>query len=96
VKKRISGEAYDVNKQTAYSAKTKIESRAHYAPEPTQGVTHLKCGEMVNCDFVANLLLSVTVKEFKTIGSHLMKIHLNTCLTALFFQDYPGQLVPER
>ena len=56
----------------------------HYAPEPTQGVTHLKCGEMVNCDFVANLLLSVTVKEFRTIGSHLMKIHLNTSLTALF------------
>jgi len=38
---------------------------------------------MVNCDFVANLLLSVTVKEIRTIGSHLMKIHLNTCLTAL-------------
>ena len=38
VKKRITGEAYDVNKQTIYIApKSKIESRAHYAPEPAQG-----------------------------------------------------------
>ena len=33
----ISGEAYDVNKQTIYIApKSKIESRAHYAPEHTE------------------------------------------------------------
>jgi len=37
-KKRISGEAYNINKQTIYtSSKSKIESRANYAPEPTQG-----------------------------------------------------------
>ena len=36
--KRISGEAYDINKQTVYIApKSKIESRAHYAPQPTRG-----------------------------------------------------------
>jgi len=35
-KKRISGEAYDVNKQTIYTTlKSKIESRAHYVLEPT-------------------------------------------------------------
>ena len=38
-KKRISGKAYDINKQTIYIApKSKIESRAHYAPEPTWGL----------------------------------------------------------
>jgi len=36
--KRISGEAYDINKQTIYIApKSKIESRVHYAPEPERG-----------------------------------------------------------
>ena len=40
-KKRISEEAYDINKQTIYIApKSKIESRVHYAPEPT---THSHC-----------------------------------------------------
>jgi len=34
-KKRISGEACNINKQTVYIApKSKIESRAHYVPEP--------------------------------------------------------------
>jgi len=48
--KRANGEAYDRNKQTIYKApKSKIESRAHYAPEPTQGnnqrsKTRPKCG----------------------------------------------------
>jgi len=35
--KRISGEAYDINKQTIYiapKAKSKTESREHYVPEP--------------------------------------------------------------
>ena len=37
-KKRISGKAYDIKKQTIYTVpKSKIESRAHYAPEPTRG-----------------------------------------------------------
>jgi len=36
--KRISGEAYDINKQTKYVApKSKVESRAHYAPQPARG-----------------------------------------------------------
>jgi len=35
MKKRISGKAYDTNKQTIYIVpKSKIESIAHYAPEP--------------------------------------------------------------
>jgi len=35
VKKKESGEAYDINKQTIHTApKSKIESRMHYAPEP--------------------------------------------------------------
>ena len=37
-KKRISGEAYDINKQTIglykYSAEIKTQLRAHYASEP--------------------------------------------------------------
>jgi len=37
VKKRISGEAYDIKKQTIYRPKSKIESRAYYALEPAQG-----------------------------------------------------------
>jgi len=37
-KKRISGEVYDINKQTIYTAlKLKQESRAHYALQPAQG-----------------------------------------------------------
>ena len=37
-KKRISGEVYDINKQTIYTALTlKQESRAHYALQPAQG-----------------------------------------------------------
>ena len=42
-KKRISGEAYDINKQTIIdiAPKAKTESRAHYAPQPaSQCVTH--------------------------------------------------------
>jgi len=35
-KKRTSGEAYDIKKQTI-ALKSKIESRAHYAPEPAWG-----------------------------------------------------------
>ena len=36
--KSTSGEAYDINKRTIYIApKSKIESRVHYAPEPTHG-----------------------------------------------------------
>jgi len=36
--KRISGYAYDINKQTIYIApKSKIESGAHYAPESSWG-----------------------------------------------------------
>jgi len=35
--KRISGEAYDINKQTIYTApKSKIESKVHHAPEPAK------------------------------------------------------------
>ena len=34
-KKRISGKTYDIKEQIA--PKLKIESRAHNAPEPTQG-----------------------------------------------------------
>ena len=45
--KRLSGEAYNINKQTIYIApKSKIKSTAHYAPESAQGtcsyITHLK------------------------------------------------------
>ena len=37
-KKRKSGKANDINKQTKYIApKSKTESRAHYAPEPARG-----------------------------------------------------------
>jgi len=37
-KKRKSGEADDINKQTIYIVpKSKIEPRAHYAPEPKWG-----------------------------------------------------------
>ena len=35
-KKRTSGEEYDIKKQTI-APKSKIESRAHYAPEPARG-----------------------------------------------------------
>ena len=39
-KKRISGEACDINKQTIYIVpKSKIESPAHYTPEPARGHT---------------------------------------------------------
>ena len=42
-KKRISTDAYDINKQTIYIAlKSKIESRAHYAPEPERGFPTMK------------------------------------------------------
>jgi len=39
--KRACGEEYDINKQTiyiyiCYASKSKIESREHYIPEPTQ------------------------------------------------------------
>ena len=35
----MSGEAYDINKQTIHIApKSNIKSRAHYAPEPTRGI----------------------------------------------------------
>jgi len=41
-KKRITEEAYDINKQTIYIVpKSKIESRVHYAPEPTWRANHL-------------------------------------------------------
>jgi len=37
-KKRISGEAYNINKRTIYIVpKSKIESRVHYFPEPARG-----------------------------------------------------------
>jgi len=37
-KKRISRDAYDINKQTIYTGtKSKIEPRAHYTPEPARG-----------------------------------------------------------
>jgi len=39
-KKRKSGEAYNINKQTIHTVpKSKIESRAHYIPEPARGGT---------------------------------------------------------
>ena len=39
----ISGEAYNINKQTIYIArKSEIESRAHCTPEPTWGINKLK------------------------------------------------------
>ena len=42
-KKRISGEACDKNKQTTYTVpKSKIESRAQYAPEPARGICAVK------------------------------------------------------
>jgi len=45
---RICGEAYDINKQTIYIVPiSKIESRAHYAPEPARGV--IKVHGMQNC-----------------------------------------------
>ena len=35
--KRISGEAYDINKLTIYTVpKSKIESKVHHAPEPAK------------------------------------------------------------
>jgi len=40
-KKRISGEAYDIKKQTKNIApKSQIESRAHYGPERAWDVTY--------------------------------------------------------
>jgi len=43
-KKRISGEAHEINKQTIYIApKSKIESRAHYAPEQARGHLIVRC-----------------------------------------------------
>jgi len=39
-KKRISGEAYDINNQIIYIApKSKIRSRLHCSPEPARGFT---------------------------------------------------------
>jgi len=39
VKKKISGEGYDINKQTIYIApKSKIELRVHCAMEPARGI----------------------------------------------------------
>jgi len=39
-KKRKSGEEYNINKQTIHTVpKSKIESRAHYIPEPARGGT---------------------------------------------------------
>jgi len=36
--KRTSGKAYNINKQKIYIVpKSKIESRAHYSPEPGRG-----------------------------------------------------------
>jgi len=43
VKKKGSGKAYDINKQTIYiGPKSKIESRAHYARggEPARGTSY--------------------------------------------------------
>ena len=39
MKKKISGEGYDINKQTIYIApKSKIELRVHCALEPARGI----------------------------------------------------------
>ena len=35
--KRISGEAYDINNNIYVAPKSKVESRAHYAPKPARG-----------------------------------------------------------
>jgi len=44
VKKKGCGEAYNITKQRIYIApKSKIESRAHYAPEPAQGIILHDC-----------------------------------------------------
>jgi len=43
-KKRISVEAYDINKQTIYIVqKSKMEPRAHYVPEPGRGHNMGQC-----------------------------------------------------
>jgi len=44
-KKMISGEAYDISKQTIglyIAPKSKIESRAHFAPEPRKDIEAIK------------------------------------------------------
>jgi len=37
-------------------------------------VTHLRCGGMFYNDLIANLPLSLSVKEFLKIGQHLAKL----------------------
>ena len=58
--KRINGQAYDRNKQTIYIApKSKIESRADYAPEPTWGLelkNRWQCLTKVSMLLVSNSL----------------------------------------
>jgi len=58
--KRINGQAYDRNKQTIYIApKSKIESRADYAPEPAWGLelkNRWKCLTKVSILLVSNSL----------------------------------------
>jgi len=75
-KKRISGEAHDINKQSIYIAlKSKIEPKAHYASEPTWGdrfyllhkYNRSKCGkesqlkQRVSVEGVVSYKLAVTV-----------------------------------
>jgi len=38
VKKKVSGEAYDINKQTIYIV---LKSRAHHSPQPAHGAPPL-------------------------------------------------------
>jgi len=58
--KRINGQAYDRNKQTIYIApKSKIESRADYAPEPAWGLelkNRWQCLTKVSMLLVSNSL----------------------------------------
>jgi len=59
---RISGEAYDINNQTIYIVpKSTIESRMHYAPEPTQA--HSNSSKSVPKTFVIKRVSNVSYPQ---------------------------------
>jgi len=61
--KRISRKAFDINKQTIYTApKSKIESRAHHAPEPTRGNSSINNASLSP----TSALLAPTVRQIHT------------------------------
>jgi len=69
----MSGEVYDIYKQTIYIApKSKIESRAHYAPKPARG---LKSSE--NFKLTRKPSLNVVLTTLSTCSSDDRESHLD-------------------